>query len=63
MALGLIVTNPERQKISYLRALGRTFAEWISSIILAIGYLMAGFDEEKRTLHDRICSTRVVYKR
>jgi uncharacterized RDD family membrane protein YckC len=63
MALGLIVTNPERQKISYLRALGRNFAELISSIILAIGYLMAGFDEEKRTLHDRICSTRVVYKR
>jgi uncharacterized RDD family membrane protein YckC len=29
-------------------------------MILLIGYIMAAFDEEKRALHDRICSTRVV---
>ncbi len=63
MALGLIVVSPERGQISYLRGLGRHFAEWISSLILAIGYIMAGFDDEKRALHDRICSTRVIYKK
>lgn len=63
MALGLIVVSPERGQISYLRALGRHFAEWISSLILAIGYIMAAFDDEKRALHDRICSTRVIYKK
>ena len=30
--------------------------------LLCIGYLMLAFDEEKRSLHDRICDTRVVYK-
>lgn len=49
-------------RVSYLRALGRHFAEMISAMILFIGYIMAGFDDEKRTLHDRICSTRVIRK-
>jgi uncharacterized RDD family membrane protein YckC len=35
----------------------------VSGIILLIGYIMAGFDEEKRALHDRVCDTRVIYKR
>jgi uncharacterized RDD family membrane protein YckC len=36
---------------------------WISAFILMIGYIMAGFDPEKRALHDRICETRVIYSR
>ncbi len=32
----------------------------LSTIILFIGYIMAFFDDENRTLHDRIASTRVV---
>ncbi|WP_165842231.1 RDD family protein [Paenibacillus xerothermodurans] len=32
----------------------------VSSIILCIGYMMAGWDREKRALHDRMASTRVV---
>jgi uncharacterized RDD family membrane protein YckC len=35
----------------------------VSGIILLIGYIMAGFDDEKRALHDRVCDTRVIYKR
>jgi uncharacterized RDD family membrane protein YckC len=62
MACQLRVVMPEGEQVSYLRALGRNFAEWISAIILLIGYIMAGFDDEKRALHDRICSTRVVRK-
>lgn len=62
MACGLKVVTPEGEKITYMRAFGRFFAEWVSMIILYIGYIMAGFDEEKRSLHDRICSTRVVKK-
>lgn len=62
MACRLVVVTPEGENISAMRALGRCFAEWLSSIILGIGYLMAAFDEEKRTLHDRICNTRVAYK-
>ena len=60
MACQLRVVMPDGGQVSYLRALGRNFAELISAIILLIGYIMAGFDAEKRALHDRICSTRVV---
>ena len=63
MAAGLIIVSPDGNRISYLRAFCRHLAEIISSIILLIGYIMAAFDKEKRTLHDRICSTRVIKKR
>jgi len=62
MACGLKVVMDDGDRVSFGRALGRHFAEWISSIILLIGYIMAAFDDEKRTLHDRICNTRVVKK-
>jgi len=60
MACKLVIVTSDGGKISYARALGRHFGEWLSSIILMIGYLMAAFDAEKRTLHDRICDTRVI---
>jgi uncharacterized RDD family membrane protein YckC len=62
MACKIEVVRPDGGSISYARALGRHFAEWISGMILCIGYIMAAFDDEKRTLHDRICDTRVVRK-
>lgn len=61
MACKLKIVSPEGGMISYMRALGRWFGEMLSGAILGIGYLMAAFDEEKRTLHDRICSTRVIH--
>lgn len=63
MALGLRVIRADGGPISPMLALARHFAEWISAIILMIGYIMAGFDPEKRALHDRICETRVIYSR
>jgi len=62
MACGLKVVMPDGGKVSYMRAFGRHFAEMLSALILAIGYIIAAFDEEKRTLHDRICDTRVIRK-
>ncbi|MCP4748665.1 MAG: RDD family protein [Desulfobacteraceae bacterium] len=62
MACKLQVIMPDGGQVSYLRALGRNFAEWISGITLCIGYIIAGFDKEKRSLHDYLCSTRVVKK-
>ena len=35
------------------RAIGRYFAKALSGMILCIGYMMAGFDSQKRALHDR----------
>lgn len=62
MACRIKVVTPEGGQITYARALGRYFAEILSAIVMGIGYLMAAFDNEKRALHDRVCSTRVVYK-
>lgn len=63
MACGLRVVTAEGEPISYMRAFGRFWAFILSGLILYIGYFMAGFDDEKRSLHDRICSTRVIKKR
>ena len=63
MVCGLKVVTAEGEKVTYLRAFARCLGELLSSIIFLIGYIMAAFDSEKRTLHDRICSTRVIKNR
>ncbi len=62
MACKIKVVTADGGRISYARALGRHFAKWISWMILGIGFIIAAFDEQKRSLHDRICDTRVVRK-
>ncbi len=59
-ALGLEVTDLAGQRISFARATGRHFAKIISSLILFIGYLMAGFTEKKQALHDMIAGCLVI---
>jgi uncharacterized RDD family membrane protein YckC len=63
MALGLKVIRSDGSGIPPGLAVGRYFAQWISALILLIGYIMAAFDSEKRALHDRICDTRVIYEK
>ncbi len=60
MALGLKVLRPDGSRLGLGRAAGRYFAKMLSAMILTIGYIMAGFDSQKRALHDMICDTRVV---
>jgi len=62
MAVKAKIVNADGSKVSYLKALARCFAELISVLTLFIGYIIAAFDDEKRTLHDRICGTRVIKK-
>ncbi len=63
MVAGIKVIRPDGSAPGFGLAAGRAFAEIISGIILYVGYIMAAFDDEKRSLHDRICNTRVVYKK
>jgi uncharacterized RDD family membrane protein YckC len=63
MALGLKVIRADGGPVSAGLATGRFFGLFLSGIILYIGYIMAGFDPEKRALHDRLCETRVIYSR
>jgi len=62
MAVGLKVVTPEGLPISSKRAFARYWAEVVSQFTCYIGYILAAFDDQKRSLHDRICETRVVYK-
>lgn len=62
MALGIVVTDMDLQRISFGKATGRYFGKIISGIILCIGYLMAGFTEKKQGLHDMMANCLVVKK-
>jgi len=63
MALGIKVVRADGGPIPMGLATARYFSKWLSAIIFMIGYIMAGFDDQKRALHDRICETRVIYGR
>jgi uncharacterized RDD family membrane protein YckC len=60
MACKIKVVNADGSPITYSRASGRFFSEILSGLLCGVGYLMAGFDDEKRALHDRLCNTRVI---
>jgi uncharacterized RDD family membrane protein YckC len=60
MACKLKIVVEDGNQMSYLRAFGRHFAKYLSAMILCIGYFMAAFDDQRRTLHDRICASRVI---
>ena len=62
MALGVKVTDMVGNRISFGRATGRYFAKMISSLTLGVGYLMAGFTQQKQALHDIIAGCLVVNK-
>jgi uncharacterized RDD family membrane protein YckC len=62
MALGLKVVRSNGESLGWGICIARYFMNFVSALILGIGYFMAGFDSEKRALHDRVCDTRVVYK-
>jgi uncharacterized RDD family membrane protein YckC len=60
MALKLKVITPDGGSISVGRAIGRYFAFILDGLTLGIGFMMAGWDPEKRALHDRLADTRVI---
>jgi len=62
MALGIIVTDLYGNRISFGRANGRYWSKILSTLILYIGFIMAGFTEKKQALHDTIASCLVVRK-
>lgn len=63
MALGIVVTDYQGGRISFLRATGRFFAKYLSALLLLIGFIMVAFTRRKQGLHDFIASTLVVNRR
>lgn len=60
MALGIVVTDLNGDKIGFGRATGRYFAKILSGLILFIGFIMVAFTQKKQGLHDMIAGTLVV---
>jgi uncharacterized RDD family membrane protein YckC len=60
--LGLVVTNLDRERISFGRATARYLSKFLSELILDIGYIMIGFTAKKQGLHDMIAGTLVFKK-
>ncbi|WP_333605996.1 RDD family protein [Novosphingobium sp.] len=59
LAIGLVVTDLNGNRISFGRATGRYFAKILSGVILLIGFIMVAFTERKQGLHDMIAGTLV----
>jgi len=62
MALGIVVTDLTGRRVSFARALGRNLGKIISSLILSIGYIMAGLTARKQALHDMMADCLVVMR-
>ena len=63
MALGIIVTDIEGNKVSFRIATLRFFAKIISAVILFIGFFMIAFTKKKQGLHDKLAGTLVLQKK
>ena len=63
LALGLVVTDMNGQRITFGRATGRYFGMILSSLTIFIGYMMAGWTEKKQALHDILASCLVIRRR
>ena len=61
--MGIIIVDKDGQRLTKLHASGRFLAMFfLNAMIFYIGYLMVGFTNKKRGLHDMIASTYVIYK-
>lgn len=61
MILNLKVIHPDGSLLTVGQAVGRYFGYILSAFIFYIGFIMAAFDPEKRSLHDRLVDSRVIY--
>ena len=60
MVMGIFVTDLDGNRISFLKALGRTLAKVLSKTICYVGYIVALFTARNQTLHDLLASTLVL---
>jgi len=60
MAVGIKVTDAGGRRLGKGQALGRWVSHLLCYLTLYIGYIMAGFTQRKRGLHDMVAGTLVV---
>ncbi|UII22277.1 RDD family protein [Fulvivirga ligni] len=62
MAVGLKVTDLNGERLTFGKAIVRNVCKILSTIVLYIGWIIAGFTEKKQALHDILASTLVLKK-
>jgi len=62
LALGIKVTDSQGRRLDFGQAAIRWFAALLSYLTVYIGFIMAGFTDQKKALHDMLASTLVVDK-
>jgi uncharacterized RDD family membrane protein YckC len=62
MALSIKVTDMGGNKVSFGKATGRYFGKIVSTFIFYVGFIMAGFTQQKQALHDIMAGCLVVNK-
>ncbi len=62
LLIGVVVSDLDGNRISFGRATGRYFGKFVSSLILGIGYFMAGWTGRKQALHDIMAKCLVIRK-
>jgi len=63
MALNIVVTDTDGNRLTFWHATARYWAKIISTVILFIGYIMIAFTREKQGLHDIMTNCLVVVER
>jgi uncharacterized RDD family membrane protein YckC len=71
IACGLKVVRSDGRSLGWGVCFGRFFMwnlvesgiPYVNLVLMLVIAIMAGVDEQKRALHDRVCDTRVIYKR
>jgi len=63
IAVGIKIGDKNGNRISYMNAVGRFFSRILSGMFFYIGYMMAGWDDRKQSLHDKIANTFVYYSK
>jgi uncharacterized RDD family membrane protein YckC len=69
MACGLKVVRSDGRSLGWGVSVGRFFMlnvagiPYLNLVLMPVSGIMTGVDKEKRSLHDRVCDTRVIYKR
>jgi uncharacterized RDD family membrane protein YckC len=61
MAVGVKVGDANGNQISFGNAFGRYLGKIVSALILLIGFMMAGWDDKKQALHDKMAGTYVYH--
>lgn len=61
IVFGIKVVGKDGERIGFLRAACRYLGYFPSGLLLGLGYIMAGIDDRKQALHDKIVSTYVIH--